>query len=50
MDETLFIAKHKTEVLKRLENAKRICVDPLKQDGSERKSGSFPKGAMVEFI
>lgn len=49
-DETPYLSKHLTGVLKALENEGKIKVDELKLDGKKRRKGTYPDSARIEFL
>lgn len=48
-DETAFLEKHATAALRQLERAGSMTVDPLKQSGERRRTGTFAERTVVHF-
>ncbi len=48
-DETPYLRKHMREGLTQLESDGRLKVAELKADGNKRRSGTYPKDALLSF-
>jgi len=48
-DNTIYIDKHKTKILRSMEETKIIQVDDAKFDGAKRRKGTFPDSAIIRF-
>jgi len=49
-DKTAYLSKHLKKALLYAEKNHLIAVSTLKKDGSKRKSGTFPKGTIINFV
>lgn len=49
-DNTPFLKKHMTAVLKEEEARGRIAVEPVKTDGKKRRAKTYPDEAKLRFL